>query len=345
MHCTVLLTSLWLLMMCIQVNAAEITLRVHHFLGEDSLPHTALIEPWARRVEAESKGRIKVDVYPDMALGGKAPDLVDQVLKGVVDVVWTAAAYTPGRFPRSEVFTLPLVHEGDPVATNQAMMKSLDYLLYQDFAGLQPLLVHVQAGHALHLARTSIARIEDFKGLTIRPAGKGVGLWTVEALGAQASKKRHPKLSKSLKDGQLDGALMSFQLANSMGVIDAVKSHALLGKEASFGTSLYLFLMNQVRYESLPDDLRAVIDRSSGAVLAKQAGQVWLDAENAAIAAARAHGNRMDVIRGKEQRHIRAALGEVLVRWSKTMEEKKIDGLRLIKEARQAISRQSEKNQ
>jgi len=339
----VLLASLWLLMMCLQVNAAEITLRVHHFLGEDSLPHRGLIEPWARRVETESKGRIKVDVYPDMALGGKAPDLVNQVFEGVVDVVWTAAAYTPGRFPRSEVFALPLVHEGDPVVTNQAIMKSLDYLLYQDFAGVQPLLVHVQAGHALHLARTSIARIEDFKGLTLRPAGKNVGSWTVEALGAQAAKKRHPKLSKSLKEGRLDGALMSFQLAHSMGVVDAVKSHVLLGEEKYFGTSLYLFLMNQARYESLPDDLRAVIDRNSGVTLAKQTGQVWLDAEDTAIAAARAHGNQMDVIEGKEQRRIHEALGKVLVRWSKTVEERKIDGLRLIKEARQAIDHQSGK--
>jgi len=337
---TSIVTSFLLLAASIPLAAAEITLRVHHFLGEDSLPHVGLIEPWARRVETESKGRIKVEVHPDMELGGKAPDLVDQVRAGTVDIVWTAAAYTPGRFPRSEVFTLPLVHKGDPVATNQAIMESLESLLYQDFDGLRLLLAHVQAGHALHLGHKPIASLEGFKGVTLRPAGRGVGLWTIEALGAQATKKRHPKLPKALKDNALDGALMSFQLADSMGVIDAVKSHTLLEEDVYFGTSLYLFLMNQDRYQSLPKDLRTVIDNNSGPVLAKDAGQLWLEADNAAISAARARGNRIDVLKGEEQQRVHAALGDVLLRWSKAMEEKHIDGLRLIKEARQAINRQ-----
>ena len=106
-----------LLLVSTQVFAAEFTLRIHHFLGDDSLPHKGLIEPWARRVEAESDGRIEVKIYPKMALGGKTDKLVDQVVDGTVDIVWTAAAYTPNRFPHAEVFTLPLVHEGDPAAT------------------------------------------------------------------------------------------------------------------------------------------------------------------------------------------------------------------------------------
>ena len=337
---TPILAGLLLMVAFIPADAAEFTLRVHHFLGEDSLPHTGLIEPWARRVEAGSKGRIKVEIHPEMELGGKAPDLVDQVMEGTVDIVWTAAAYTPGRFPYSEVFTLPLVHKGDPVATNQAIMKSLDDWLYQDYAGLQPLLVHVQAGHALHMGHRPVTRLKDFKGMTLRPAGRGVGSWTIEALGAQVTKKRHPKLSRALQSQLLDGALMSFQLADSMGVIDAVTSHTLLEEDVYFGTSLYLFLMNQTRYQSLPEDLRAVIDNNSGLALAKQAGQVWLKAENLAITAARTRGNRIQVLQGEEQQHVRTALGDVLLRWAKAMQEKHIDGLRLIKEARQAIEHQ-----
>jgi len=340
---TLILIGLLLMAASLSVSAAEITLRVHHFLGEDSLPHTGFIEPWARRVEADSKGRIKVEVYPDMSLGGKTPELVDQVMEGTVDIVWTAAAYTPGRFPRSEVFALPLVHRGDPLATNQAIMESLDYLLYRDFEGVRPLLVHVQAGHALHLGGEPITRSEDFKGKTFRPAGRSVGVWTVEALGAQATKKRHPKLSKALKENALDGALMSFQLAGSMGVIDAVKSHTLLEEDVYFGTSLYLFLMNQARYESLPKDLRAVIDKNAGPELAKEAGRVWMEAENLAIAAARDRGNTINVLQGEEQEHVRTALGEVLKRWASEKEKQGLDGLRLIREARQIIGLQSKK--
>ncbi len=319
-------------------TASETTLKVHHFLGEESLPHRSLIAPWARQVEKESNGRIKVEIYPSMALGGKAPELVDQVRKGVVDIIWTAAAYTPGAFPRSEVFTLPLVHEGDPVATNLAIMSSVDDELADDYEGVHPLLVHVQAGHALHLGARQVKNLEDLKGMVIRPAGRGTGLWIVEALGAEASKKRHPKLPKALQERQLDGAFMSFQLADTMGVIDAVTSHTLLDENGYFGTSLYLFLMNKARYESLPADLREIIDRNSGAGLARKAGSAWDTAESAAIAVARAKGNHFNTLL-TSQPAVQEALQQVLVRWARNMNAQRLDGLRLIKQARRAIAR------
>lgn len=325
-----------------QVFAAEFTLRVQHFLGEDSLPHKGLIEPWARRVEADSKGRIEVKVYPKMALGGKTDELVDQVLDGSVDIVWTAAAYTPNRFPHAEVFTLPLVHEGDPAATNQAMMSVMDDLLFQDFKGMKPLLAHVQAGHSLHLSRKTVNSLSDINGLTLRPAGRRVGLWILDAIGASPSRKRHPKLSEALAQNKLDGALMSFQLAQSLDVIEAVKSHTMRAQNKYFGTSLYLFLMNQASYDALPADLRTVIDRNAGPGLAKQAGQVWQDAEEAAIAAARKRGNVITVLNDKDQQLVENVFNEILVRWSDTVKKYGIDGPQLIEKARQAISRYHE---
>lgn len=331
-----------LILVPIQAISADYTLRIHHFLGEGSLPHTELIEPWARQVETDSNGRIAVEIYPSMSLGGKTTDLVNQALDGTVDIVWTAAAYTPERFPHAEVFTLPLVHEGDPAATNQALMSALDGWLSPDFEGIKPLLVHVQAGHSLHLPHQTVERLSDMNGLTIRPAGRRVGSWTVEALGATPSKKRHPKLSKALEENKLDGALMSFQLAQALDVVEAVKSHTMLAENRYFGTSLYLFLMNPASYDALPADLQAVIDHNSGMKLAKQAGQMWLKAEEKSIAAAREHGNRIVVLNDEQRELAQNALEDVLARWSESVKKHAIDGPELIKQARQEISRYSE---
>ena len=317
--------------------AAELTLKVHHFLGEESLPHKMLIEPWAERIESASNGRIEVEIHPAMTLGGRAPDLVKQVQNGTVDIIWTAAAYTPGRFPRAEVFTLPMVHKGDPAATNLAIIDTLDQELSPDFEGLHPLLIHVHSGHALHMGKQPIKRMGDFSGLIIRPPGRGVGSWTIKALGADTTKKRHPKLPKALKNNLLDGALMSFQLAQKMGVAEAANSHTLLDEDEYFGTSLYLFLMNKARYDSLPEDLRSVIDQSSGRPLAKEIGGIWREAGTSALEAARKRGSRIDVLKGEELQSARQALQEVLSRWVKTVDNKQINGLRLIKKARQAI--------
>lgn len=331
-----------LLLLPTQIFAAEFTLRIHHFLDAASLPHKGLIEPWARQVEADSNGRIEVKIYPKMALGGKTEELLDQVVDGTVDIVWTAAAYTPNRFPHAEVFTLPLVHDGDPAATNQAMMSVMDDLLQPDFKDMKPLLVHVQAGHSLHLSRKTVNTLSDLNGLTLRPAGRRIGLWILDAVGAQASRKRHPKLSEALAQNKLDGAFMSFQLAQSLDVIESVRSHTMRADNKYFGTSLYLFLMNQASYNALPADLRTVIDRNSGLKLAKQAGRVWQDAEENAIAAARQHGNAINILDVEQQQLVENALQEVLVRWSDTVKKYGIDGPELIEEARQAIGRYQE---
>ncbi len=321
-------------------RAEQIVLRVQHFLGEDSVPHKQIITPWARRVEAQSGGRLKVEIYPDMSLGGRAGDLVNQVRDGGVDIVWTAAAYTPGLFPRTEVFALPLVHGGDAAATNLAIREMYKYDLAREYGGLQPLLIHVHQGHALHMMKP-VGAMEELEGKVIRPPGRHIGRWTVEALGAQITKKRHPKLPKALKAGRLDGALMSFHLARSMGVLDVAKTHVLPGRGQFFGTSIYLFLMNKARYESLPPDLRDVIDRNSGRAFAREAGEVYQKLGLEAMASARASGGRLTVFEGKSAGAARQAMAGVLQSWSRDLAKRHIEGLPLIKRARELVRKNS----
>lgn len=321
----------------LSATAAEVTLRVHHFLGEDSLPHKQVITPWAKQVEQLSKNRIKVEVHPAMTLGGKAHELIKQVEAGAVDIVWTAGAYTPGRFARTEVFALPIVHKGDPVATNLAIREIFSGELHFEYKGLHPLLIHVHQGHALHMGHDDVKDLNGLKGKVIRPPGRRIGRWTIESLGAEITKKRHPKLPRALEQKKLSGALMSFQLAGSMGVIDAVKSHTLMGQDQFFGTSIYLFLMNQERYESLPDDLRQVIDAASGREFSKKIGEIYRDAGTKTMAEAKKRGNSIFIPEGQAYEAIRQQMMETLSLWAKDADKRGFDGLQLIKKAMKAI--------
>jgi TRAP-type C4-dicarboxylate transport system substrate-binding protein len=84
--------------------AQEVTLRVHSFLPPVANPMKHYVTPWAQKVEKESGGRIKVQVFPSMQLGGKAEQLLTQVRDGVVDVAWTLPGFTPGVMPKLEIF-------------------------------------------------------------------------------------------------------------------------------------------------------------------------------------------------------------------------------------------------
>ena len=163
-----------------------------------------------------------------------------------------------------------------------------------------------------------------------------MGLWVVDALGAHPSTKRHPKLSEALAENKLDGALMSFQLAQSLDVIESQKSHTLRAENKYFGTSLFLFLMNRAlrRFAGRP----ASRDRSnSGVGLAKRIGRIWRDAGQNALAAARTRQHHYRTERRRPARLVEIAFSKILARWSDTVPKRGIDGPQMIEKARQAI--------
>jgi len=89
--------------------AQDVTLRMHQFLPPQAGVPANILIPWAEKVTADSGGKLKVEVFSAMALGGTPPQLIDQARDGVVDIVWTLPGYTPGRFPSVEVFELPFM--------------------------------------------------------------------------------------------------------------------------------------------------------------------------------------------------------------------------------------------
>src|SRR3712207_7344504 len=58
--------------------AQETTLRLHHFLPAVSNVHRFFLQPWAQKVQSESGGRLRIQIFPAMQLGGAPPQLYDQ---------------------------------------------------------------------------------------------------------------------------------------------------------------------------------------------------------------------------------------------------------------------------
>jgi TRAP-type C4-dicarboxylate transport system substrate-binding protein len=82
---------------------APVALKLHHSFSAVSGAHERFLVPWARKVESDSQGRIRVDIFPSMQLGGSPAHLYDQVRDGMTDLAWLLPSNTPGRFARIEV--------------------------------------------------------------------------------------------------------------------------------------------------------------------------------------------------------------------------------------------------
>ena len=142
-------------------GAQEVTLKLHHLLPPVAHAHKNKLVPWAERIEKGSNGRIKVEIYPAMQLGGRPPQLADQARDGIVDISWTLPGYTPGRFISTEVFELPFMH-ASAVATTMAINDFVERHS-EDFKDYKIIAMHVHAGQAFH-SHDPIRTVSDLKG-------------------------------------------------------------------------------------------------------------------------------------------------------------------------------------
>jgi TRAP-type C4-dicarboxylate transport system substrate-binding protein len=254
-------------------TSQEVTLRLHTFLPPVANPVKHFMVPWSQKIEKESKGRIKVQVYPSMQLGGKATQMLEQVRDGVVDIVWTLPGFTPGVMPKLEIFELPFLHRSTK-ATVLSLQDYVDKHMKKEFEPYHVLLVHAHAG-ALFMTKNPINKVDDFQGMKLRSYSR-TNAWILEALGSAALQLPLPELVPMLSKGTISGSILPYEIA------PAVKMHELTDyfttlapPQPRLSTAIFTLLMNKKKYESLPADLKKVIDANSGRNLAPEAIAIW----------------------------------------------------------------------
>ncbi|MCW8906754.1 MAG: TRAP transporter substrate-binding protein [Sedimenticola sp.] len=320
--------------------AAEVELKIHHFLPPPSTAHARFIEPWAEKVMKESSGRISIKIYPAMQLGGKPPQLFDQVRDGVADIVWTVPGYTRGRFPITEVFELPFV-AGSAEATSQAAWEFYGKYMKGEYSDVHPILIHTHAPGQFHMRDKPITTLADLQNTKVRAPTRTINE-ALSVIGATPVGMPVPAVSQALSKGVVDGAMLPYEVTLPLKVHQLVKYHTEIGGDRGVYTAMFLFAMNKDKYESLPDDLKKVIDNNSGLALAKQIGKAWDEADQPGREAARKRGNQFNTIEGAELEKWKVATQPVVDNWIKAMDEKGLDGRAMYDDARALVAKYSQ---
>lgn len=317
--------------------AQDITLKLHHFLGAKAPAQTQMLEPWARQVESLSGGKVKIEIYPSMTLGGRPPELVQQARDGVVDLVWTLNGYTPGIFPRSEVFELPTVFVNDPAATNLAMRALFDSELKQEYQGLEVMFLHAHAGNAIHTVSKAVHSPADVAGLKLRTPSR-TGAWVIEALGASPVAMPVPELPQALSKKVVDGALIPWEIIPALKLQEQTDYQIEGARNERLGTSIFQVSMNKAKWDSLPDDVKDAFRKASDEAWLKQVGAVWRASDDKGIEIAVAAGNTHVVLTPEETAAFDAAMAPVVDRWVTEVTGAGIDGAGLVAKARAATA-------
>jgi TRAP-type C4-dicarboxylate transport system substrate-binding protein len=338
---TTLATAAALAVAATTAQAQEYTFKLHHFLSPKAPSQTAMLEPWARAVEENSGGRVKIEIYPSMTLGGKPPELIQQARDGVVDLVWTVNGYTPGLFPRTEVFELPNVFTNDPAATNLAMYDMLQDDLADDYKGVEVMFLHVHAGQAIHMVDKPVRLPADLAGTKLRIPTR-TGAWVIEALGAAPVAMPVPELPPALSKKVIDGALIPFEIILPLKLQDQTQ-YQIDGEDGyRLGTTTFQVSMNQARWDGLPEDIQKAFRDASGPEWLEELGAIWAGNDDAAIKIVVDSGNEHIQLNADEVAAFEAALEPVVDRWVEEVSAQGIDGAAYVKKARELIAKYSD---
>lgn len=321
-----------------KAQSAEFTFRLHHFLPPVSNAHTKLLAPWAKMVETASNGRIKIDIFPSMQLGGTPPQLYDQAKDGVVDLVWTLPGYTTGRFPISEVFELPFVADRTSGVNSRAAQDFAEKHLYQtDFKDVKVMCFWTHDRGVIH-SNKQVEKLEDLKGQKLRFPTRFAGE-ALKALGVNVVGMPVPQVPESLAQRVIDGCVIPWEVVPAVKVQELVKYHTEIPGSPTLYTATFLLAMNRAKYDALPADLKDVIDKNSGAPVAAMAGKAWDEASASVLEMVKKRSNTITTISEDEKQRWMKLTQPVVDNWVTSMKDKSVDGGKLLEDARALLAK------
>ena len=318
--------------------AQEVVLKFHHIWPPAAMAPVRVIAPWCDKVAAESNNRIKCQVLHAMSGGGTPAQLVDRVKDGVDDLVITLPGYTPGRFPTMEAFELPFMTNSAEVAASAAW----EYLQKNgtaEFPGTKVLATWVHDEGYVHTSNKQVKTLEDFRGLKMRAPTRMTNKLLAK-LGATPVGMPVPAVADALSKGTIDGYVLPWEVIPAFKLHEMSKFHTQTDPAfPAMYSAGFVFAMNQAKYDSLPTDLKKVIDNNSGAGLSRQVGKIWDESQAVGRKAAQDRGNTiMTLSREETERWVKASV-PIYDEWIDEMNKRGKNGTALIKDARELLAK------
>lgn len=258
-----------------QVRAETITLKLSHFVPPQHAFHKWAVE-WTKKIEAESKGRLKFEIYPNGQLVGPPNRQFDAARNGITDIAFCLHGVTPGRYPMTELANLPFTWPSggvDLAEMGKRMTELAPKYLAAEHKGLHILFMSM-ANPVVLWSKEPIKSLADYKGKKIRYASI-TNKQILEAMGAVPLLIPPQESQDALAKGIAEGATFPFEAGFAYNLASVVP-YAI---EPGMASATFALVMNPAKYNSLPPDLRAILDKEAGVNGAMSFGKAWQDFE------------------------------------------------------------------
>jgi TRAP-type C4-dicarboxylate transport system substrate-binding protein len=260
--------------------------------------------PWAKKLEAATNGAIKVVWYHAQTLAATA-DNYDATATNLAQLGWMASSPYQGRFPLSEVISLPFMmlpsgtvngKKMGQAAINSHIIQELYETvpeIQKEWAQTKLMFLHTSDSFFL-VSKKPIKNINDMKGLKIAvlSGGPAVDMW--KKLGASPLYLPAPSVYESGQKGVLDAAAVGW---SNLGTFRFYEVFPYATDMTSFVT-LFILTMNLETWNKLSPEVQKQVMSVSGIAGAEFAGDTaWrLEARDDVLNQIKASGSKFEVL-------------------------------------------------
>lgn len=248
-----LVTAVVLTTLCVfapQAGGASITIKYANFPPASTFPCVQM-ERWAREVEKRTGGKVKVQTFPGGTLL-PAKNIFDGVVAGMADVGNFAMSYQPGRFPVSEAIDLPVGFR-NARAASMALFDLVHKYQPKEFAKVKVITLFT-CPPADFMTKIPVKSLKEIKGLELRTSGTGTDV--LKRIGAIPIGMPQSEAPEAIQKGIVKGNVSSMEILKDFNF----SAYLPYATEANLFVVSFAVVMNKDKWNSLPDDVRKVID-------------------------------------------------------------------------------------
>lgn len=234
----------------------------------DTHPNSLFMHPWAEKLNEDGKGVVTIDVRDGTAIAN-ATNAYDRVLDDVIQIGWILQNDVAGKFPRSDVGTLPFMARSSTEGATALWRLYRSGLLDAEYDTIHPLILVAMTASSIHMSHP-LKSLDSLGGAKLIVASK-VNADAVTLLGGSPLSIPLFEMYSAIQRGTADGAAVSWTSFNPFKLAEITNYHV----DTTLGTSVGMIFMSKKKYESLSPAVKKVLDDHSGETASRAFGTFW----------------------------------------------------------------------
>ncbi len=287
------------------------------------------LKGWCEEIETRSNGRIKIYPYFSEALSRQA-EAFESVQSGVADLTESTFNSGNGAFPAHEaMFTLlkPSRALENPSAFMNALHEAFPQMK-DELKGTKLLFMHAHPVALMIGVNKPVKSFAELSGRKISALGTAVMTKKLVSMGFSPTQLMSSEEFMAMQQGVVDGNMIEFDQLISRRYGEVVKQMVLI----NLGTTAFFCVMNQDVYDSMPADLREVIDSVSGEYAEKMMEEFWNNQEFESLDKwIREYGGSLYMLTDEEYAEVDKAMESAKDIWMESLRDAGYDADRFLK--------------